>query len=94
MHRTFTLLTIAAFALSLAGSADAASSCRDSKGKYVKCPAASASTAAPAKSASSATSAAKPASATAMASSSSGPNCKKGKRCGNACISVNDVCHK
>ncbi len=84
MHRTFTLLTIAAFALSLAGGADAASSCRDSKGKFIKCPAASAPAA-------SATSAAKPASATA---SSSGPNCKKGKRCGNACISVNDVCHK
>jgi len=27
-------------------------------------------------------------------SSESGPACKKGKRCGNACISVNDVCHK
>lgn len=23
-----------------------------------------------------------------------GPNCKKGKRCGNTCISVKDVCHK
>ena len=23
-----------------------------------------------------------------------GPHCTKGKRCGNACISVKDVCHK
>ena len=31
---------------------------------------------------------------TATASSTGGPHCTKGKRCGNACISVKDVCHK
>jgi hypothetical protein len=85
MRRTLTFLTTAMFALSLAASADAASSCRDAKGHYTKCPAPAAA----------ATTAAKPASATTGSmSSGSGPNCKKGKRCGNACISVNDVCHK
>jgi hypothetical protein len=119
MRRTFTLLATAAFALSLAGFADAAP-CKDAKGKFTKCPAAQVSAsynldakgnchdpqgkmakksmcsanppAAPAP-------AATPASTGAMASaapiaSAGGPNCKKGKRCGNTCISVKDVCHK
>jgi|GEM_PF-1286232 len=83
MRRTLSFITTALFALSLAASADAASQCRDAKGKFVKCPTPAAA-------------AGKPAAATvgAAASSGAGPNCKKGKRCGNACISVNDVCHK
>lgn len=27
------------------------------------------------------------------AEASGGPNCKKGKRCGNSCIKATDVCH-
>ncbi len=85
MHRTCSIFVIVAFVASLAGAADAAGGCRDAKGKFVKCPTPAAA-------------AAKPASATtggsAAAPSTGGPNCKKGKRCGNACISVNDVCHK
>jgi hypothetical protein len=75
-------------------SLDAKGNCHDAKGKMAKkslCAAA-----APAASA-----AATPAAATASTStkttttaSSDGPKCTKGKRCGNACISVKDVCHK
>jgi hypothetical protein len=83
MRRTLSLILTAAFALSMAASADAAGSCRDAKGKYVKCPAAA-----------SATTAGKSASATTAATSGAGPNCKKGKRCGNSCISMKDTCHK
>lgn len=119
MRRTFTLLAAAAFALSLAGFADAAP-CKDAKGKFMKCPAAQASASynldakgnchdATGKMAKktmcsvnppvAAAPAAAPSSKGAMASaapmtSSGGPNCKKGKRCGNSCISVKDVCHK
>ena len=84
MRRACSLFVIAAFAASLAGGANAADKCRDASGKFTKCPAAAAS-------------AAKPASATAGSASASaggGPVCKKGKRCGNACISVKDTCHK
>jgi len=81
MRRTCTILIVAAFAASLAGAADAAA-CRDAKGKFIKCP-----PPAPA-----ASTVGKPASA--IAGASSGPVCKKGKRCGNACISVKDTCHK
>jgi hypothetical protein len=82
MRRTLTLFAAAAFMLSLAGSADAGGSCRDAKGKYVKCPAPAAA---------SASASGKSAAATAPAA---GPNCKKGKRCGNSCISMKDTCHK
>jgi hypothetical protein len=30
----------------------------------------------------------------AAATAKKPPNCKKGKLCGNSCISVKDVCHK
>lgn len=33
-------------------------------------------------------------STTTTSVTSDGPHCVKGKRCGNACISVKDVCHK
>ena len=85
MHRACSIFVIVAFAASLATGAGAADKCRDAKGKFVKCPTPAAA-------------AAKPASATAgattAASGGSGPVCKKGKRCGNACISVKDTCHK
>ena len=85
MRRTVIFIATAAIALSLAGGADAASSCRDAKGKFVKCPAPAAA----------ASVAGKPASATAAAGTpATGPVCKKGKRCGNACISLKDTCHK
>ena len=99
MRRTFTLLAAAALVLSLAGAADA-KSCKDASGKFTKCPAAAAAPAAKPAAAPAATPAAapaaKPAAATATkTASASGPkNCKKGKACGNSCISVNDVCHK
>ena len=93
MRRTLALLATAAFALSLAGAADAAKggapysldakgTCHDSAGTMAKkdlC----AAPAAPAASA-----------MASAATSSAGPQCKKGKRCGNACISVKDTCHK
>ncbi len=73
---------------------DAKGNCHDAKGKMAKktmCPA-SASAATPA--AAAAAPAAATAKGSATAASGAGPNCKKGKRCGNACISVKDVCHK
>jgi hypothetical protein len=96
MHRTLTLLATAAFALSLAGAADAMKggapysmdakgNCHDSAGKMAK----KAMCAAPA-----APTAATPMASAAPMAAAGGPNCKKGKRCGNACISVKDVCHK
>ncbi len=81
MHRTLVLFTTAAFAFCLAGGADAAS-CKDAKGKFTKCPPAAAAAASEGKTASATTGA------------SGGPNCKKGKRCGNSCISMKDTCHK
>ena len=90
MRRTLALLATAAFALSLAGAADAAKggapysldakgNCHDSAGKMAKknlCAAPAASAMASA------------------ATSSGGPQCKTGKRCGNACIAMDKVCHK
>lgn len=127
MHRILSLIATAAVALSLAGTANAAS-CKDpATGKFIKCPAASASTAtggytldakgnchdARGKMAKKSMCAGQTASATTStttapntaggatttttttaSSSTGGPHCTKGKRCGNACISVKDVCHK
>jgi hypothetical protein len=110
MFRTLTLVAVLGLALNVAGAADAAAcrdaagkfikcatpaaassytldakgNCHDAKGKMAKKTLCAAS--APANATASTA-------ASAMASSS-GPNCKKGKRCGNACISVKDVCHK
>jgi len=68
---------------------DAKGHCHDAKGKMAKkemcAGSATASAAAPA---------APAASATSMASAAGGPKCVKGQRCGNACISVKDKCHK
>ena len=119
MRHAFTILATALFALSLAGSADAAA-CKDAKGKFTKCPAPAAASASYtldakgnchdakgkmakktmcAASTTTTTTAAAPAGGSAMASATTtttgaGPQCKKGKRCGNACISVKDTCHK
>lgn len=68
----FKTLAIAATLTLLAGAADA-KSCRDAKGKFMKCP---------------------PAAAAPMTPAKKAPNCKKGKLCGNSCISMKDVCHK
>ena len=64
--------------------------CKDDKGKFTKCPA----TGAAANVAATAPAAAAKSSKSSMSSAADGPLCKKGKRCGNACISVNDTCHK
>lgn len=109
MRRAFTFLATAAFALSLAGAAGA-ESCKDAKGKFVKCPAPAA--AAPTKAASCKDAKGKftkcPAAAASPASAPPAPTkvasaapaaggakkCVKGKACGNTCISVKDTCHK
>jgi hypothetical protein len=81
MRRTFALIAAVAFTLSVAGAATAAPAL-DAKGKCRdggKFVAAS-MCASPA--------------ATAAASGAHLKNCKKGKPCGNTCISVKDVCHK
>ncbi|HEY8004266.1 MAG TPA: hypothetical protein VIE16_08560 [Phenylobacterium sp.] len=67
-------------------SLDAKGNCHDAKGKMAK----KSMCAAPAASVTGT-----PASATTTAmSAAGGPKCVKGKRCGNACISLKDVCHK
>ena len=127
MHRTFSLITATVLALSLAGTADAAS-CKDqATGKFIKCPAATASattggyaldakghchdakgkmakkamcagqtasTSTTTMTAPAATGGTTTTTTTTASSSAGGPHCTKGKRCGNACISVKDVCHK
>lgn len=80
-------------AASASYSLDAKGNCHDAKGKMAKktmC--GTASTPATAAAPASTGAMASPAPSTSMAAG--GPNCKKGKRCGNACISVKDVCHK
>jgi hypothetical protein len=87
-----------------------AGACRDAKGKFIKCGAPEAAaakagdTASPASpltphmnATSTAAMAAKPSpmATTAEPQAAAHPkNCKKGKACGNTCISVKDVCHK
>lgn len=74
-------------------SLDAKGNCHDAKGKMAKkslCAAAPAASAVAAPAAATASTTTK----TTTTASSGGPNCTKGKRCGNACISVKDVCHK
>jgi hypothetical protein len=120
MRRALTLIATLAFAVSMAGTVDAAA-CKDAKGKFTKCPAPAAASASytldakgnchdakgkMAKKAmcpgvASTTAAVAPASTSPKVSSTTtamasgfGPICKKGKRCGNACISVKDTCHK
>ncbi|MFI5268977.1 MAG: hypothetical protein ACHQ7M_16500 [Chloroflexota bacterium] len=71
---------------------DAKGNCHDAKGKMAKKTMCAASTTTTA-------TATAPAGGSAMASTTTtaaagGPKCVKGKRCGNACISVKDVCHK
>ena len=88
MRNTMILAAIAALAFT---SVADAKSCKDAKGKFIKCPAAAAAPAKPA------TMPAKPAAAAAtpMAVKTSGaPHCTKGKPCGKSCIKMSDVCHK
>jgi hypothetical protein len=80
---------------------DAKGNCHDATGKMAKKALCGASASAAPSAAPSAATAGSPASAQATtsstmttASSGAGPKCTKGKRCGNACISVKDVCHK
>ena len=76
---------------------DAKGKCHDAKGKMAKksmcAGSATATTSTPTPTGGTAITSA---TTTTMAASSStsGPQCKKGKRCGNACIPVKDVCHK
>jgi len=119
MRRAFALIAIAAFAVSLAGTADAAA-CKDAKGKFTKCPPAESSASYTldakgnchdakgkmakktlcASTTTTTTAAAAPAGGSAMASATTTTtgahpkNCKKGKPCGNTCISMKDTCHK
>jgi hypothetical protein len=72
---------------------DAKGNCHDAKGKMAKkamCAGAVTTTAAVAP----ASTFPKVSSTTTAMASGSGPICRKGKRCGNACISVKDTCHK
>ncbi len=73
---------------------DAKGNCHDAKGKMAKKTMCSAVAMAMPATAASAPASARVASSPMSTSLAGGPNCKKGKRCGNACISVKDVCHK
>jgi hypothetical protein len=73
-------LMLAAVLAMTAGVADA-KSCKDSTThKFIKCPAAVASSA--------------PAMSSMASSSKKPPHCVKGKVCGDSCIAKTDVCHK
>lgn len=76
-------------------SLDARGNCHDATGKMAKkamCGSATPPAAPPALPAAPAKTSSR---ASAMPSPvAGGPDCKKGKRCGNTCISVKDVCHK
>ncbi|HEX4713252.1 hypothetical protein [Phenylobacterium sp.] len=65
---------------------DAKGNCRDANGKMAKMTMCSVNPPAPALESKGAMESAPP-----MATAGS-PNCKKGKRCGNTCISVKDIC--
>ena len=71
-----------AVVLAMAGGVADAKSCKDAKGKFIKCPTAAASSA--------------PAMSSMAAASSTKPpkHCVKGKACGNTCIAMTDTCHK
>ncbi len=85
--RSIALALALSLALVPAGAFAKAAACRDAKGHFAKCP--------PAAAAPAATSHMSSMSSSAMASMAAHPkNCKKGKPCGNTCISVKDVCHK
>ena len=76
---------------------DAKGNCHGAKGKLApKSMCSGAATAASATTSGAPASATSPSKAVASTRSAStgGPNCTKGKRCGNACISVKEVCHK
>ncbi len=77
--RSIALAVALSLALVPAGAFAKAAQCRDAKGHFTKCP----------------PPAAAPAATGSMSSMGAHPKqCKKGKPCGNTCISVKDVCHK
>jgi len=86
MRNTLILAAIAALAFTSVADAKACKdkagpgACRDKHGHFAKC----------------ASVAAIPAAPMAMKTTTSGKAkvCKKGKPCGNTCISIKDVCHK
>ena len=92
-----------ALILALSAGAAEAKSCKDSKtGKSIKCPPGAASVGIETHSLESGSGAPHDAQ-TGLPSGkrqhspitvTKGPHCTKGKACGNACISVKDVCHK
>ena len=79
---------------------DAKGRCRDSKGKMAKTSmcagsaTATTSTATPTGGMATTSAVTRTTASTASTASTAGPQCKKGKRCGNACIPAKDVCHK
>ncbi len=78
--RSIALALALSLALVPAGAFAKAAQCRDAKGHFIKCPPPAAAPG-----------------ATGAMSSIAGAHpkqCKKGKPCGNTCISVKDVCHK
>jgi len=107
MRNTLILAAIAALAFTSVADAKA---CKDAKGHFTKCPAPAAAPMMPASNkagpgacrdkhghfAKCASVAAIPAAPMAMKTTTSGKAkvCKKGKPCGNTCISIKDVCHK
>ncbi len=73
------LALAAILSLAIVPAAFGKDACRDAKGHFAKCP----------------PPAAAPAATGSMSSMGVHPKqCKKGKPCGNTCISVKDVCHK
>ena len=110
MKKSSILIAALAFALSLAGAADA-KSCKDAKGKFTKCPpaaaAAPAAKTAPVANSTPVTAPAPTAKAApcrdakgkftkcpAPVAVAHHPDCKKGKPCGDSCIAKEKVCHK
>ena len=71
-----------AVVLAMAGGVADAKSCKDVKGKFMKCPPAAAM------------SSAAPMGSSMMSSTKAPKHCVKGKACGNTCIAMKDTCHK
>ncbi len=82
--RSIALAVALSLALVPAGAFAKAAQCRDAKGHFTKCPPAAAAT----------TGATSHMAGMSSMTAAHPKNCKKGKPCGNTCISVKDVCHK
>ena len=83
--RSIALAVALSLALVPAGAFAKAAQCRDAKGHFTKCPPAAAQPFVLGKS---------KLGEAALAGSAHHPVCKKGKPCGNTCISAKDICHK